>query len=118
MNGPDLSQTTTTLVNIGTGLKNIIEFDHCSLALLRIFSDTLNGLISTARRHMQPHICTVLKVKEDMSTAGGEGEEKRKTQTRQRQNELPSELLDIIVPALKVGGITGRSYLCSQFQYT
>jgi hypothetical protein len=58
---------------------------------------------------MQPNVCTVQKLKEDMT--GREGERERENQPRRHQNELPPEIFDIIVPALKVGGIAGKSCL-------
>ena len=53
---------------------------------------------------MQPNTCAIKKVKEDMtqsSRAGGSGD------APQRRNDLPPEGLEIIVPALKFGGLSG-----------
>jgi len=62
---------------------------------------------------MQPNVCTVQNLKEDMTGREGkrERERERGNQPRRDHNELPPEILDIIVPALKVGGIAGRFYL-------
>lgn len=53
---------------------------------------------------MQPNACAIRKVKDDMTQptkSGANGEAPR------RQNDLPPEILDIIVPALQVGGLSG-----------
>lgn len=56
---------------------------------------------------MQPNVCTVQKVKDDMT--GSEGERDREKQSQRRQNDFPPEILELIIPALKVGSVTGVS---------
>ena len=60
---------------------------------------------------MQPNACSIKKIKDDMSqppsSSGDSGDAPR------RQNDLPPEVLDIIIPALQVGGISGKFFhLC------
>jgi hypothetical protein len=52
---------------------------------------------------MQPNICAIQKVKGDMAQPqpSGTGGEPR------RPNDLPPEILEIIWPALQVGGLSG-----------
>ncbi|KAH6723893.1 hypothetical protein BKA61DRAFT_566499 [Leptodontidium sp. MPI-SDFR-AT-0119] len=57
---------------------------------------------------MQPNVCTVKKVKDDMSQPSRTGES---GEAPRRRNDLPPEVLDIIAPALQVGGISGMSGL-------
>jgi len=54
---------------------------------------------------MQPNACAIQKVKGDMtqSQPSGTGAEPR------RPNDLPPEILEIIWPALQVGGLSGMS---------
>lgn len=52
---------------------------------------------------MQPNACTVRKVKDDMIRKGGNGEDA----PPRSQERLPPEILDIIKPALQVGGLSG-----------
>ncbi|KAH7419003.1 hypothetical protein BKA64DRAFT_633708 [Cadophora sp. MPI-SDFR-AT-0126] len=57
---------------------------------------------------MQPNACAIKKVREDMtqsSRQGGSGD------APQRRNDLPPEVLEIVVPAIKVGGLSGMSGL-------
>lgn len=53
---------------------------------------------------MQPNACAIRKVKDDMTGKGGNGE---LPLAPQRKERLPSEILDIIKPALQVGGLSG-----------
>lgn len=57
---------------------------------------------------MQPNVCTVKKVKDDMSQPSRTGES---GEAPRRRNDLPPEVLDIIAPALQVGGISGMLFL-------
>lgn len=45
------------------------------------------------------------KVKEDMTV--NKGEKQDETGPRKQQNGLPPEIIDIMLPALQVGAITG-----------
>jgi hypothetical protein len=55
---------------------------------------------------MQPTICTTQKVKGDMSQSQSP---KRDSEPPQKRNGLPPEILEIIWPALQVGGLSGMS---------
>ena len=55
---------------------------------------------------MQPNACAIRKVREDMVSSeqsGANGEPPR------RRNDLPPEILEIMWPALQVGGLSGMS---------
>ncbi|PSS12961.1 hypothetical protein M430DRAFT_143450 [Amorphotheca resinae ATCC 22711] len=54
---------------------------------------------------MQPNACAVRKVAADMTGDGANGEK----DPRRSQNGLPPEILDIVWPALQVGGLSGMS---------
>ena len=54
---------------------------------------------------MQPNACAIRKVKDNMTGKGVDGEQP--PLTSQRKERLPSEILDIIKPALQVGGLSG-----------
>jgi len=56
---------------------------------------------------MQPNACAVGKVKEDMVGKGQDEEQ----QSPRRRNDLPSEVMEIILPALQVGGSAGKLFL-------
>ena len=58
-------------------------------------------------KQMQPNACAVRKVKEDMVRKGQDAEQ----QSPRRRNALPSEVMEIIVPALQVGGSAGKLFL-------
>jgi hypothetical protein len=57
---------------------------------------------------MQPNACAIRKVKEDMTKpsaeSGANGE------SPQRRNDLPPEIIEIIWPALQVGGLSGTFF--------
>lgn len=55
---------------------------------------------------MQPNACSIQKLKKDMAARNEKEYEKESGNTRKR-NELPPEILYIIVPALKAGGFAG-----------
>ena len=55
---------------------------------------------------MQPNACAVQKVKDDMTRDGGKGEHYPLKQEK-GDKLLPAEILDIIKPALQVGGLSG-----------
>jgi hypothetical protein len=55
---------------------------------------------------MQPTPCAVQKVKDDMTDPGKPGASGG-TESPRRRNGLPPEVLDIIWPALQVGGLSG-----------
>jgi hypothetical protein len=57
---------------------------------------------------MQPNACTVRKVKEDMSKDGKKGDF-YPSERPKGAPLLPPEILDIIKPALQVGGLSGKS---------
>ncbi|KAL2075298.1 hypothetical protein VTL71DRAFT_241 [Oculimacula yallundae] len=57
---------------------------------------------------MQPNACAVKNFKDDMSQPSGPGES---GEVPRRRNDLPPEILEIIVPALQVGGLSGLSGL-------
>lgn len=54
---------------------------------------------------MQPNACSIKKIKDDMTLpqSGADRESPR------QRNELPLEILEIIGPALRVGGLSGTS---------
>lgn len=52
---------------------------------------------------MQPNACTVRRITDEMTGKGENG----KTERPERQNRLPPEILEIIQPALQVGGLSG-----------
>jgi hypothetical protein len=52
---------------------------------------------------MQPNACAVKRVHDDMTGKGGDGQSK----PRRGQKDLPPEILDIIYPALQIGGVSG-----------
>jgi hypothetical protein len=55
---------------------------------------------------MQPNACAIRKVREDMvpsEQSGANGEPPG------RRNDLPPEILEILWPALQVGGLSGMS---------
>jgi hypothetical protein len=55
---------------------------------------------------MQPSACVIRKVKEDMTSREGAGTGDLPRQQK-RELRLPPEILDIIKPALQVGGLSG-----------
>ncbi|KAF8849873.1 hypothetical protein BDZ45DRAFT_662567 [Acephala macrosclerotiorum] len=57
---------------------------------------------------MQPNACSIKKIKDDMTPAPPSGTDR---ESPRRQNDLPPEILEIIGPALKVGGLSGLSGL-------
>jgi len=57
---------------------------------------------------MQPNICAIQKVKGDMAQSQPP---KTGAEPPPRRNDLPPEILEIIWPALQVGGLSGM-YLC------
>ncbi|KAH7343019.1 hypothetical protein BKA65DRAFT_303336 [Rhexocercosporidium sp. MPI-PUGE-AT-0058] len=57
---------------------------------------------------MQPNACSIKKIKDDMSQPSKPGDS---GDAPRRQNDLPPEVLEIIVPALQIGGISGMSGL-------
>ncbi|KAK0124228.1 hypothetical protein ONS95_009204 [Cadophora gregata] len=57
---------------------------------------------------MQPNACAIKKAKDDMSQPSRPGEN---GDAPRRRNDLPPEVLDIIIPALQVGGLSGMSGL-------
>ena len=52
---------------------------------------------------MQPNACTVRTMRNDMAQAGSGAQHPR------RRNGLPPEILEIMWPALQVGGASGTS---------
>jgi hypothetical protein len=62
---------------------------------------------------MQPNSCTLLKIKEDMSAP--RGNDRHNSQEPRWQNTLSPEILDILGPALQVGGLSGGSSFVSFF---
>lgn len=63
---------------------------------------------------MQPTPCAIQKIKNDMTDTGKEGAvaaaSGRTEAPRRRKNDLPTEILDIIGPALKVGALSGMLF--------
>jgi hypothetical protein len=55
---------------------------------------------------MQPNICAIQKVKGDMAESQPS---RRDPEPPRRRNDLPLEILEIIWPALQVGGLSGMS---------
>lgn len=55
---------------------------------------------------MQPNACAVRKVKDDMARDGGKGEH-YPPEEENGGKLLPTEILDIMKPALQVGGLSG-----------
>jgi hypothetical protein len=55
---------------------------------------------------MQPNICAIQKVKGDMAQSQPS---RRDPEPPPRRNDLPPEILEIIWPALQVGGLSGMS---------
>ena len=55
---------------------------------------------------MQPNACAIRKVKDDMTEKGGNGNGEP-LPNRQRTERLPPEILEIMKPALQVGGLSG-----------
>jgi hypothetical protein len=57
---------------------------------------------------MQPNACATRKVKDDMAGRGGNREDYQPQQLNEGKH-LPSEILEIVKPALQVGGLCGMS---------
>lgn len=59
---------------------------------------------------MQPNICTVQKVKDDMAQPQPAKGEAPARKAQPRGNDLPPEILEIIGPALQIGGACGMPF--------
>ncbi|KUJ22205.1 uncharacterized protein LY89DRAFT_681491 [Mollisia scopiformis] len=57
---------------------------------------------------MQPNACSIKKIKDDMTATPQSGED---SEGHRKRNGLPPEVIEIIWPALQVGGLSGLSGL-------
>jgi hypothetical protein len=61
---------------------------------------------------MQPNACAVRKVKDDMTGKGGD----ERTEPYRPQRDPAPNSLDVIYPALQVGGLSGMLVACCSSQ--